>query len=70
MLARLAGIRATGAIVPENQLRGTFPILGEKGRMEAFFALTPEKNRQAERQLRLTFIPAPPSTQRRRRAPR
>lgn len=31
-------------IVPENQLRGTFVIEGEKGNIEVFFTLTPEKD--------------------------
>jgi CubicO group peptidase (beta-lactamase class C family) len=55
-LAKAGPIQSIGEIVPENQLRGTFPIVGEKGRVEVFFTLTPEKNARLQ-QLRLTFVP-------------
>ena len=29
---------------PENLLRGTFTITGERGELEVFFTLTPETN--------------------------
>ena len=32
-----------GELVPENQLRGTFLLVGEKANIEVFFTLTPEK---------------------------
>lgn len=36
-------IRGVGEIVPENQLRGTFRLLGERSDVEVFFTLTPER---------------------------
>ena len=33
-----------GEIVPENQLRGTFIMEGEKMNLQVFFTLTPEKD--------------------------
>jgi CubicO group peptidase (beta-lactamase class C family) len=54
-LGKLGQIQSVGEIVPENQLRGTFPIVGEKGRVEVFFTLTPEKTAKLQ-QLRLTFV--------------
>jgi CubicO group peptidase (beta-lactamase class C family) len=59
MLAKLGAVKTIGEIVPENQLRGTFPIVGEKGRVDVFFTLTPEKSAKLQ-QLRLTFVPAKP----------
>lgn len=53
-LARLGRIRSIGEIVPENQLRGTFPIHGEHGRLDVSFTLTPEKTPRVQH-LRLTF---------------
>lgn len=53
---RQAGpIRSIGALVPENQLRGTFPLIGEHGRVDVFFTLTPENNPLLQ-ELRLTFV--------------
>ena len=57
-LAKVGAIQSVGEIVPENQLRGTFPIIGEKGRVDVFFTLTPEKTARLQ-QLRLTFIAKP-----------
>jgi CubicO group peptidase (beta-lactamase class C family) len=54
-LAKLGAIQSIGEIVPENQLRGTFPIVGENGRVDVFFTLTPEKTAKLQ-QLRLTFV--------------
>lgn len=54
--AKLGRIRAIGEIVPENQLRGTFPIEGENGRIDVSFTLTPEKTPRVQH-LRLTFVP-------------
>ncbi len=31
-------------MIPENNLRGTFPIEGERGKLNVFFTLTPEAN--------------------------
>ncbi|MFM7752257.1 MAG: serine hydrolase domain-containing protein [Opitutaceae bacterium] len=44
-LVRMLGkIDAVSSIQPLNALRGTFQILGEKGSLEVFFTLTPERN--------------------------
>jgi hypothetical protein len=37
-------IITVGDLVPENQLRGSFYISGEKKRIKIYFTLTPEKN--------------------------
>ena len=37
-------IKDVGEIVPENQLRGTFLLYGEKKNLEVFFTLSPEEN--------------------------
>ena len=58
-LARAGRITATGALVPENQLRGTFALTGEKGRIDVFFTLTPEAIPKLQH-LRLTFTAATP----------
>jgi CubicO group peptidase (beta-lactamase class C family) len=57
-LSRAGKIVRVGAIVPENQLRGTFPLLGEQGRIDVFFTLTPEKAARLQ-ELRLTFVKNP-----------
>ena len=44
-LLNLSGpIRSVGKLIPENQLRATFLLHGEKGNIAVFFTLTPEKN--------------------------
>jgi CubicO group peptidase (beta-lactamase class C family) len=53
-LAQAGKIASIGPIVPENQLRGTFSLIGENGRVVVFFTLTPEKIPRVQ-QLRLTF---------------
>ncbi len=55
-LAKLGAVKSVGPIVPENQLRGTFPLHGEHGRVEVFFTLTPERDPRVQ-ELRLTFVP-------------
>ncbi|MEQ1842908.1 MAG: serine hydrolase, partial [Verrucomicrobiales bacterium] len=45
-------------VIPENQLRGTFRMIGEKGHIDVHFTLTPEKNPTVQ-QLDLTFVPKP-----------
>jgi CubicO group peptidase (beta-lactamase class C family) len=57
-LAQAGAIKSVGEIMPENQLRGTFPLVGEQGRVEVFFTLTPEKNPRVQ-ELRLTFVAQP-----------
>jgi CubicO group peptidase (beta-lactamase class C family) len=44
LFQRSGRIKSVREIVPENQLRGTFVIEGEKGKIQVFFTLTPEKN--------------------------
>jgi CubicO group peptidase (beta-lactamase class C family) len=41
-LAAIGAVQSVGAIVPENQLRGAFPIVGEKGKLTVSITLTPE----------------------------
>ncbi|MEY2881609.1 MAG: hypothetical protein RLZZ15_3989 [Verrucomicrobiota bacterium] len=41
-LAALGPIKSIGEIVPENQLRGTFQIIGEQATLDVHFTLTPE----------------------------
>ena len=53
--ARLGPVTSVGEIVPENQLRGTFPIHGAHGRIDVYFTLTPEREPKLQ-QLRLTFV--------------
>jgi CubicO group peptidase (beta-lactamase class C family) len=58
ILAKAGKIRSVGPVNPENQLRGTFPMLGERGRVEVHFTLTPEKDPKVQ-ELDLNFIPEP-----------
>jgi CubicO group peptidase (beta-lactamase class C family) len=44
MISKIGKVVKVSAITPENQLRGTFVIEGEKANMEVFFTLTPEQN--------------------------
>ncbi len=57
-LAKAGGPFTVGAVVPENQLRGTFALTGTNGRVDVFFTLTPEKDPRVQ-ELRLTFGPKP-----------
>lgn len=59
VLAKVGKVTFLGEIVPENQLRGTFPLVGDHGRVDVFFTLTPEKAAKLQ-QLRLTFVPKKP----------
>jgi CubicO group peptidase (beta-lactamase class C family) len=54
-LASAGKIAAVGALVPLNQLRGTFPLIGAHGRIDVFFTLTPEASPKVQ-ELRLTFV--------------
>jgi hypothetical protein len=58
-LAQIGKITAVGEIVPDNQLRGTFPIVGENGRLDVFFTLTPERTARLQ-ELRLTVVRTSP----------
>ena len=42
IFARIGPVRSVGDIVAENNLRGTFRIVGEKGAADVYFTLTPE----------------------------
>ena len=44
LVQMLGKIEAVSNVQPVNALRGTFQILGEKGSLEVFFTLTPERN--------------------------
>ena len=41
---KIGRVVRVGEMMPENNLRGTFPIEGERGIIDVFFTLTPEKN--------------------------
>ncbi|HEY1107966.1 MAG TPA: serine hydrolase domain-containing protein [Opitutaceae bacterium] len=57
-LAKSGAIRSVGELIPENQLRGTFPLVTENGRIDVYFTLTPEATPKLQ-QLRLTFVAQP-----------
>ncbi len=57
-LAKAGAIKSVGEIIPQNQLRGTFPMIGELGRVNVFYTLTPEKDARLQ-ELRLTFVKNP-----------
>lgn len=40
--AAIGPVTSVGPIVPENQLRGVFALVGEKGKLDVSFTLTPE----------------------------
>jgi CubicO group peptidase (beta-lactamase class C family) len=42
-LAAIGKVTAVGPIKAENQLRGSFPLVGERGTLEVRFTLTPER---------------------------
>lgn len=60
LLAKTGKISATTAVVPLNQLRGTFSLVGEHGHIDAFFTLMPEANPRVQA-LTLTYVPNPAS---------
>ncbi|WP_414660848.1 serine hydrolase domain-containing protein [Horticoccus sp. 23ND18S-11] len=43
VLAKAGTIQSIGEVSPENQLRGTFVLTGDKGRVAVTFTLTPEQ---------------------------
>lgn len=55
-LAKAGQLGAPGPVTAENQLRGTFRIPGEKGSIEVYFTLTPERVPKVQ-ELSLTFVP-------------
>ena len=48
---------SVGKITAENRLRGSFPIVGEKGTLNVFFTLTPEADPKVQE---VTLTPATP----------
>lgn len=40
---KIGKVISVGALKPENRLRGSFPVVGEKGMLEVQFTLTPER---------------------------
>jgi CubicO group peptidase (beta-lactamase class C family) len=56
ILNKIGKVVKVNSIDPENQLRGTFVVEGEKGNLEIFFTLTPERNPLIQ-QLDLTILP-------------
>ncbi|MBI1769779.1 MAG: serine hydrolase, partial [Bacteroidetes bacterium] len=42
LLSKIGMITSVGKMRPENLLRGSFDLIGEKGTIEVFFTLTPE----------------------------
>jgi len=42
-MSAVGKIQSIGPIVPENQLRGTFQVMGETGAIDVWFSLSPEK---------------------------
>lgn len=57
-LAQIGQVVSIGEIKPENQLRGTFPIIGEKGTLQVKFTLTPEADPKVQH-IGLTVLPQP-----------
>lgn len=43
LFAQIGAVKSVGPVVPENQLRGTFNIVGERGTLRVFFTLTSQK---------------------------
>lgn len=54
LLARIGAIRSATPVVPENQLRGRFRLLGETGNLEVYFTLMPEAEPKVQ-ELKVTF---------------
>jgi CubicO group peptidase (beta-lactamase class C family) len=55
MLMVAGAVKSIGELVPENQLRGTFPLECEHGRIDVFFTLTPEATPRLQ-ELRLSYV--------------
>ena len=58
LLAKTGKISTATDVVPLNQLRGTFELVGEHGRIKAFFTLMPEAIPRVQA-LTLTYVPNP-----------
>jgi CubicO group peptidase (beta-lactamase class C family) len=55
-LAHAGKIQSVGPVTAENQLRGTFSLVGEKGRVNVHFTLSPELVPKVQ-ELELSFAP-------------
>jgi CubicO group peptidase (beta-lactamase class C family) len=42
LFSTIGKVTSVGELIPENQLRGTFRLTGERGAIDVFFTLTPE----------------------------
>ena len=49
LLSKLGEIIATGPVIPENQLRGSFILTGTQGSLKVYFTLTPEAEPRVQR---------------------
>ena len=56
-LAQIGAIKSVTPIKPENQLRGTFTIVGDKGALNVSFTLTPERIPKVQ-ELEMTLAPS------------
>ena len=57
VLGSMGTIQSVGPIVPENQLRGTFQMVGKEGRVNIHFTLTPERVPKVQ-ELSITKVPS------------
>jgi len=48
LFAKAGTIRGIGPMLAENQLRGSFTIVGEKGKIKIFFTLSPEREARVQ----------------------
>jgi CubicO group peptidase (beta-lactamase class C family) len=44
LFAKIGAVKSVGPVEPENQLRGTFVVEGEQGKLSIFFTLTSQKD--------------------------
>jgi CubicO group peptidase (beta-lactamase class C family) len=58
VLSRAGNLVSVEPVVPDNQLRGTFRMTGDRGAVQVHFTLTPERTPKVQ-ELGLTFIPLP-----------
>ena len=58
VLDAIGTIQSVGPIIPENQLRGTFQMVGKEGRVNVHFTLTPERVPKVQ-ELNITKVPNP-----------
>jgi hypothetical protein len=49
LLSQLGEIVATGPVIPENQLRGSFILKGKEQNLRVYFTLTPEAEPRVQR---------------------